>query len=203
MATYTEPAWGTAEHIPDLNEQGASIFAASKAEMLALVRELLISWFKMETGLRHPLLSNMQVRLPGDDAAGLRVVTGIADEVNSPSPTIYVYMAGENPVQTFVNGVSVSTPDFTVDSGNRHGTEFIMLHIYAERGLELQALADECSRFWSMMQEKLRLFCTGLIDLIPQKGAPMSVDKQGRLNVQVPAQWLVTWSIRDLPEDGY
>ena len=203
MATYDEPTWGTAEHIPDLNERGAALFSASKAEMIALVKELLISYFKMESSLRHPVLANMKVRLDGDDAAGLRIIPGIADEINAPTPKIHVYAAGENPIQTFVNGLTVSTPDFTINSGNRHGTEFIILHIYAERGLELQALSDECARFWSMMQEKLRLFCAGLVDLIPQKGSPMGLDDKGRLNVQVPAQYLATWALRDLPSDGY
>lgn len=203
MTAYPEPSWTTPETLADEPLKGAAIFAASKSDMIALVIELLKSYFSMEEGLRHPKLEGLELRGDDSSAAGLRIKAGVADETNIKKPCIFVYSAGQAPVHTFVDTISVSTPSFTIPAGGRNGTEYIVLHVYAERAGELQALADECQRFWSMMREKTALICSGFIDISPVKGSPMGVDDRGRLNVQVPAQYSAHWRVQDLPEDGY
>ena len=203
MPTYTEPTWGDPEHVADNEARGAGVFAGSKSDMLALVIELLRSWFMMEDALRHPKVAAMPLRLPGDDAAGLRIIAGAADKVNVNKPAIYVYSGAPTPIHTFVDKISVTTPEFTIRSGGRHGMEYIVLHVYAEYPTEVQALADECSRFLSMMQARLRDVCGGLVDIVPQKGEPMAVDDKGNVNMKVPASYIADWWIVELPEDGY
>lgn len=203
MPAYSEPTWGTPEQIVDTSLKGASIFAASKSDMIALVMELLKSWFKMEDGLKHPLITTLVLRDDSSSAAGLRIKAGVADEVNVNTPCIYVYSAGQMPIHTFLDKIGVTTTNFSISPGGRNGMEYIVLHVYADRPAMLQALVDECQRFWSMMQAKLPAFCSGLIDIVPQKGEPMSVDDKGRLNARVPANYISHWLVVDLPEDGY
>jgi hypothetical protein len=203
VPSYAEPTWTLPQTVPDMPRRGAAMFAASKGDMVALVIELLRSYLSMEAGLRHPALAGMVLRRPGDEAAGLRVVPGVSDDVNAPLPRICVYAAGQTPVQQFVDRITISTPEWSVGGSTRYGDEFIVLHAFAGTGAELMALQGECERFWAMLQSRLPDVCQGLIAIVPQKGDPMSTDEKGRLNVKVPASYMAHWTTGELPEDGY